>query len=84
MKRASGGDSVVVRSVFGWTGKCQIVFIEHRMNSAGYFNMLPQSLLPHLHNLAVNPVTIQLDNAPIYRSHATQTWLAAHMNFYPD
>lgn len=59
----------MVWSAFGWTGKCPIVFIDHQMNPAGYCNKLQQLLLPHLHSLAVNPVTFQLDGAPIHRSH---------------
>jgi transposase len=81
-KHHSGGGSVMCWSAFGWNGQCPIVFINGRVNSIAYTNILQCHLLPNINHCANQPIVFQLDNAPIHTSHHTKNWLTAHMNWH--
>jgi transposase len=69
-----GGGSVMVWAAFSWHGKSRIAFINGRMNSIGYQEMLETFLIPYLERRDAIDFIFQQDNAPIHASNSTRQW----------
>jgi len=73
-KNAMGGGSVMVWDGFSWDGTTDIVFIDGRLNSAGYREVLENHLLPKATEIAGQNWIFQQDNASIHTARAILEW----------
>lgn len=67
----------MIWAAFSATGKLEILFTTHRMNSGDYQKVLRQGLLPFLRLHRGQGFIFQQDNAPIHDSRSTMRWLRA-------
>jgi hypothetical protein len=77
-RRAQGGGSVMIWAAFGWNGVSDVVFVDGRMNAAGYQNILQEHLLPAGATLGGSNWTFQQDNASIHTARTTKEWFASN------
>jgi transposase len=75
-RRVQGGGSVMVWAAFGYKGVTDIVFIDGRMNSGKYQELLRLQLLPVAHNIGGQNWIFQQDNASIHCSRSTKNWFS--------
>ena len=72
--RAQGGGSVMIWASFGWNGKSSICFVDGRMNSKGYREVLQKHLIDIGSCMGGSDWIFQQDNAPIHRAKVNLTW----------
>jgi transposase len=72
--RAQGGGSVMIWASFGWLGKSSICFIDGRMNSYGYREVLKNHLIDIGDKMGGTSWIFQQDNAPVHRSKVNVAW----------
>ena len=72
--RAQGSGSVMIWASFGWGGKSLICFVDSRMNSKGYLDVLKRHLIDIGSCLYGADWVFQQDNAPIHRAKVNLTW----------
>lgn len=73
-KRQCGGGSVMVWAGFGQHGKTGIAFLNKRMTSRDYCEMIGDYLVPIAKNIGGDNWIFQRDNAPIHGSKYTKKW----------
>jgi len=73
-KRQNGGGGLMVWGSFGWNNKSDLVFIDGKINSAGYTKMLDERFLACAPHLANDDYVFQQDNASIHVSKASKLW----------
>jgi hypothetical protein len=76
--RVQGGGSVMVWAAFGFGGQTEIIFIDTRMDSKTYQELLRDNLLPFAANIGGQEWVFQQDNAPIHASNSTKKWFNDH------
>ncbi|CAF2016077.1 unnamed protein product [Rotaria magnacalcarata] len=72
--RVQGGGSVVIWASFGRGGKSSICFIDRRMNSNGYCEVLKKHLLNIADSLGGFEWIFQQYNAPVHRAKVNLAW----------
>lgn len=77
-KRRAGGGSVMIWACFGWNFKSKISFIDGRMNSQDYCEMLSKHLGDISNSFKGDKWTFQQDNAPCHASAYTKKWFQEH------
>lgn len=75
-RRQFGGGSVMIWSAIGFNGNSSVGFLDGRINSTGYTNMLETHLLPFVGQICDSPAIFQQDNAAIHNSRQTRAWLS--------
>jgi hypothetical protein len=75
-KRFQGGGSVMVWAGFGYRGITDIFFINQKMKSHDYQEMLRQQLLPVANDIGGQNWILQQDNASIHNSRSTKNWFS--------
>ena len=75
-KRVHGGGSVMVWAGFCWGGTTDIVFVDGRLNSVGYRQLLSDHLLPKANEIAGQNWIFQQDNAGIHTAKIIKSWFA--------
>lgn len=73
-KRHFGGGSVMTWAAFGWNGKTEMVFVDGRMDSNKYQQLLQTNLLPAARAIGGRNWIFQQDNAPCHASSSTKEW----------
>lgn len=63
---------------FSAFGKTSLAFVNGRMNSAGYQQMLVEHLLPYFEKFQAANLTFMQDNASVHKSASTTEWLQQH------
>ncbi|CAF3449427.1 unnamed protein product [Rotaria sp. Silwood2] len=76
--RAQGGGSVMIWTLFGWGGKSSICFINGRMNSNGYREVLKNHLVDIGNTIGGSNWIFQQDNAPVHRAKVNLAWFKSH------
>jgi len=72
-KRQNGGGNLMVWGSFGWNNKSNLVFIDGKINSAGYTNILDDKYFRYmLLHLANDNYISQQDNVSIHVSKSTK------------
>lgn len=74
-KRQSGGGSVMVWGGFGYGGKTELVFLEGRVDSEQYVDVLKNHLLRAGKKICGKNWIFQQDNASVHTSKLTLDWL---------
>ena len=69
-----GGGSVMVWAAFCVKGKSELAFINGRLNSEGYQQVLENFLLPLMDRWPDEEFIFQQDNAAIHVSNSTRQW----------
>lgn len=72
--RAQGGGSVMIWASFEWGGKSSICFIDGRMNSNGYGEVLKKHLLNIADSLGGSDWVFQQDNAVVHKVKVNLAW----------
>jgi hypothetical protein len=72
--RQNDGGSVMVWACFGAFGQFALVFIDGKMNSTSYCEMLRDHFLPVINDLTHAPVIFQQDSASTHKSKRSRTW----------
>ena len=72
--RAQGGGGVMIWASFGWGGKSSICFVDGRMNSKGYREVLKKHLIDIGSCIGGFDWIFQQDNAPIHRAKVNLSW----------
>lgn len=73
-KRNFGGGSVMTWGAFSGYGKVGLTFIEGRMNSVDYQNIIGDQLDDFYPQIRNPPLDFQQDNAKIHVSRSTKAW----------
>ena len=73
--RNFGGGSVMVWAAITSRGSSELVFLEGKQNSLKYVETLDQYLFPLCDKFGDDTVIFQHDNAPLYTSRLTKTFL---------
>lgn len=82
--RAQGGGSVMIWASFGWGGKSSLCFINGRMNSNGYREVLKNHLIDIGNTIGGANWVFQQDNAPVHRSKVNIAWFKSQkINLLP-
>ncbi|KAF9760554.1 Transposable element Tcb1 transposase [Nosema granulosis] len=69
-----GGGSIMVWGCFSYQGVGNLVFIEGKMNSMDYINILSNNLPYSAANMGLSDYTFQQDNDPKHKSKATNNF----------
>lgn len=81
-KRQAGGKSLMVWAAFSSHGKSRLCFVNGRLDSVAYQEVLENFLLPYMEETNVPNLRFQQDNAPIHVSHRrpgnTMEWFRDH------
>ena len=77
-KRSFGGGSVMVWAGYAASGTTEIVFLQGKMNSNSYVDMLGDNLLPEAPLITSGDYLFQQDNASIHVSAAAKSWFDAN------
>ena len=72
-----GGGELIACASFGQHGKSDWVFIESRMNTVQYREMLQKHLVHVGQMIGGRKWIFQQDNAPIHRAKVNHSWLIA-------
>ncbi len=72
--RVQGGGSVMIWASFGWGGKSSICFVDGRMNSNGYREVLKNHLVDIGNSIGGSDWIFQQDNAPVHRAKVNISW----------
>lgn len=78
-KRHSGGGSIMIWAGFSIKGKTELAFIDEKMTSLQYCNVLEEFLLPfayHFHGTAENDWTLLHDGARVHTANLTKQYLS--------
>ena len=73
-KRESGGGSLMVWAGFGWNGKMDITFINHRLNAIDYREPYEEHLIPHAEDIWGPLFIFQHYNASVHTANSTYEW----------
>jgi len=76
--RVQGGGSAMVWAAFGYGGQTEIIFIDTRMDSNTYQELLRDNLLPFGAGIGGQEWCFQQDNAPVHASSSTKKWFNDH------
>ena len=71
--RPQGDGSVMIWASFGWAGKSSIYFVDGRMSSNGYREVLKNHLVDIGNSIGGSDWIFQQDNAPVHRSKVNIT-----------
>ena len=71
-KRQNGESGLIAWGSFSWNNQSNLVFIDGKINSAGYTNILQNNLKIHSPHLANDNYIFQQDNALIHILKATK------------
>ena len=71
---SQGGDSVMIWASFGWVGKSSICFVDGRMNSNEYREVLKNHPVHIGNGIDGSNWVFQQDNAPVHQLKANITW----------
>jgi len=74
-KRGFGGGSVMTWAAISSLGRVSLVFVEGRMDSKKYQNMLDDGLIPFIRRYPHLKFIYQQDNAAIHISRSTREWM---------
>ena len=66
----------MVWACFNYYGKSDLVFIDTRINSERYIEVLENNFNPFVLNFGGQNPIFQQDNAPVHTSSTTRNWLA--------
>ena len=69
-----GGGSVMIWASIGWVEKSSICFVDGRMNSNGYRELLKNHLVDIGTSIGRSDWICQQDDAPVHRSKVNITW----------
>lgn len=73
-KRNFGGGNVMCWAAFSSLGKLDIVFVNNKMNSNDYQQVLDANLVPFIRQFPGQNLIYQQDNASIHVSRSTMAW----------
>ncbi|GBM84936.1 Transposable element Tc3 transposase [Araneus ventricosus] len=73
-----GGGSVMVWGSFETEGATPIVFVQGRMNSESYVDILADNLLPETLLITSGDYLLQQDNASVHVSRTSKSWFDAN------
>ena len=77
-KRAFGGGSVMVWAAIGWNGRSELAFINGKMNSKRYGEMLKTHLLPFARRITGVEWVFQQDNCKVHTSKHMIEWFGVN------
>ena len=72
--RVQGGGSLMIWGAFMGQNKCELAFVNGRMNALKYQGMLEDYLFPFIRRLNNDEVIFQQNNAPIHVAKSTKQW----------
>ncbi|CAF2229310.1 unnamed protein product [Rotaria magnacalcarata] len=82
--RVQGGGSVMIWASFDWGGESSISFIDRRMNSNGYREVLKKHFLNIADSFGGFKWISQQDNAPVHRAKVNVAWFKSQkINILP-
>jgi hypothetical protein len=73
-RRQFGGKSIMVWAAIGSKGKTKIAFIEGKLNSKRYIEVLSEYLLPAIREIFGRNCKFQQDNPPVHTSKMSKKW----------
>lgn len=82
IRRQMGGGSVMVWAEIGYFGKTCIKFIDGRMNSVRYINLINEQINNHAERVSGPDYTFQQDNAPVHTSGLVQLYFNANIYLF--
>jgi hypothetical protein len=82
--RQNDGGSVMVWACFGALGQSALVFIDGKMYSTSYCEMLRDHPLPVINDLTHPPVMFQQNNASSQKSKQAMAWLNDNIQWITD
>ena len=74
IRRQMGGGSVMVWAGIGYFGKTSIKFIDERMNSVWYLNLIKEQINNHAERISGPDYIFQQNNAPVHTSRLVQSY----------
>ena len=74
IRQQMGGDSVMVWAGIGYFGKTSIKFINGRMNSVRYINLIKEQINNHAERISGLNYIFQQDNASVHTSRLVQSY----------
>ena len=74
MRRQMGGKSVMVWVGIGYFGKTSIKFIDGRMNSVRYINLIEEQINNHAERISGTDYIFQKDNVSVHTSRLVQSY----------
>ena len=76
IRRQMGGGSVMVWAGIGYVGKTGIKFINGRMNSVGYINLIEEQINNYAERVPGSDYIFQQNNAPVHTSRLIQSYFS--------
>ncbi|GBM73692.1 Transposable element Tc3 transposase [Araneus ventricosus] len=77
-KRTFGGGSVMVWGGFATEGTTPLVFVQGRMNSESYVDILADNILPEAPLITSGDYLFQQGNASVHISETSKSWFDAN------
>lgn len=77
-KRKFGGGSLMIWGGFATVGTTPIVFVQGKMNSESYVDILADNLLPIAPLITSGDYLFQQDNAAVHVSESSRSWFEAN------
>ena len=68
----------MIWAAFSAFGKSTLAFVDRRINSAGYQQILGDHLLPYFRRFRAANLTFMQDNASVHASASTKQWLTSN------
>ena len=69
-----GGGSVMIWAGIGYFGKTSIKFIDGRMNSVRYINLIKKQINNHAERISESDYIFQQDNTSVHTSRLVQSY----------